>query len=1040
MQLVLIKMMRRITVLIFSLLLILTASNMSYCLTGNDFLEQAQTHFTNSSIDSALWYCQKAESYFKEKDSDKYVEALFLHSQLNIETGEFASANEFLNTAERILENKSENQNIHLIDLYAIRGTVYLYSNDFNESVIWLKKSIELAQSINYDDKKVLASVYNDLASNYYFLGDYEKTIILFTKALELNKDNKNTEGIVTNLNNLGALYQSIGEYQKSIDYLNEALVLDLKKGNSTDITIYLNNIGNNYLKLGQFEMALEYFTRAQKIDIETGNNAQIAVDLNNIAWIQKENGDFLSAIDNFNKASIIFKELKDDLSSAKCLDNLGDMYREICDYEKSKIALSNANKIFSNTGHLKDKAVNLNNTGRLCLATGNISEAIQSHQEAIEINKKLNILQGIASNYNNLGKIYLHEKDFKKALDYYHKSLIVLIPGFIDDDVLSVPGKDSIPVEKELLIAVKSKAEIFYAFYNNSKENIHSLKSSFDNYFLATEIIDKMRISYYTDDKYSLSKTEKNTYETALSIANILYTKTGESYYLNKAWEISEKSKASYLYELIRENEAKLYSNIPDSILLREKVIKSKIFDLERLIREENSKSSKDIHLIDSLKSELFNKKFHELENIKRGLETNFPEYYQLKYDNTIYDLNTAKKFAGKSNSVIEYYLGTESLFVFLINRDSVILKEIPINERFRSAVITLRDYLSNTYQSGERFTSFSENAYYIYSVLFGEITPFIKKKNLIIIPDGILGYIPFEVLFTSEVNSDNTYYKDSPYLIKEHAVSYSYSLTLLINSYRKRLNIPQKELMAIAPSFSMNDKLPAFLTERGEEFIDLIGSRIEVKSINKIFKGEQYIDSIATESNFKKFAADYKILHIATHGLIDDEDPMNSRLLFFRNNDTIQDGDLYTYELFNMQLSAELAVLSACNTGYGKLEEGEGIISLARGFLYAGVPSIVMTLWSVPDGTSAIIIENFYRYLKNGYPKNVALQNAKLDYLRKADNLKANPYFWAGFVNIGNTDKFTKKEIGNWYFWLIGVLLVTLVALSYKKLRKSI
>jgi len=161
-----------------------------------------------------------------------------------------------------------------------------------------------------------------------------------------------------------------------------------------------------------------------------------------------------------------------------------------------------------------------------------------------------------------------------------------------------------------------------------------------------------------------------------------------------------------------------------------------------------------------------------------------------------------------------------------------------------------------------------------------------------------------------------------------------------------------------------------------------------------------------MATEKTFKNEAENYSVLHLAMHAIIDNENPDYSGLAFSTKNDKTEDGFLHIYELYNLDIRAELAVLSACNTGSGKIQKGEGVMSLARAFFYAGCPSVVLSLWAVDDNASAVIMKNFYKYLKKGLPKNKALQQAKLDFIQQAKCNHAHPYYWAPFIQAGNTD----------------------------------
>jgi CHAT domain-containing protein len=189
--------------------------------------------------------------------------------------------------------------------------------------------------------------------------------------------------------------------------------------------------------------------------------------------------------------------------------------------------------------------------------------------------------------------------------------------------------------------------------------------------------------------------------------------------------------------------------------------------------------------------------------------------------------------------------------------------------------------------------------------------------------------------------------------------------------------------------------------------KLLPIKGTKEEINAIAGLFQTKKLFDQKATETYFKEHAGKFSILHLAMHTIIDNQNPLYSKLVFSSPEpSSADDGYLNTYELFSLHLTGQLAVLSACNTGSGKLERGEGIISLARGFFYAGIPSVVMTLWEIEDHSSADLMAMFYENLKLGMPNDVALQHAKIGYLAGAGKLHSHPYFWAGYVCIGKND----------------------------------
>ncbi len=229
-----------------------------------------------------------------------------------------------------------------------------------------------------------------------------------------------------------------------------------------------------------------------------------------------------------------------------------------------------------------------------------------------------------------------------------------------------------------------------------------------------------------------------------------------------------------------------------------------------------------------------------------------------------------------------------------------------------------------------------------------------------------------------------------------------YLLALTLL-------LSIPWNPA-AMAQSFAIEDTT-ALDSLRGS-MIRLNWAEKEVTSISELMNGEVYCYDRATEKTFKEKAPNAGILHIATHAVVNDVNPLFSKLIFSPDPNSGEDGFLNTYELYNLKLKATMVVLSACNTGYGKLVRGEGIMSLARGFMYAGCPSLVISLWSVDDRSTSELMKSYYIRLVQGKSKDAALREAKLEFLKNADEVKANPFYWSGMIFIGNTDPLQSRH----------------------------
>ena len=270
---------------------------------------------------------------------------------------------------------------------------------------------------------------------------------------------------------------------------------------------------------------------------------------------------------------------------------------------------------------------------------------------------------------------------------------------------------------------------------------------------------------------------------------------------------------------------------------------------------------------------------------------------------------------------------------------------------------------------------------------------------------------------------------FRNLKYLVYDYSINYSYSSTLLYNYFEANKHATKK-LLAFAPNYKYKGNL---LAQDGNEpnLMPLPGAKAEVENLSKYITSDLFVDSMAKEKNFKELAPQYDILHLAMHTILNDSLPMFSRLAFAHSTagDT-EDGWLNTHEIYNLKLNARMAVLSACNTGKGKLQKGEGVMSLARGFLYAGCPSIIMTLWEVEDLSGTEIMQTFYDLIAEGKDKDDALRLAKLKHIQNADPLKAHPHYWLGYVNIGNSEPlYSNKDI---YFILVIAFAIVLVSID--------
>lgn len=375
----------------------------------------------------------------------------------------------------------------------------------------------------------------------------------------------------------------------------------------------------------------------------------------------------------------------------------------------------------------------------------------------------------------------------------------------------------------------------------------------------------------------------------------------------------------------------------------------------------------------------------------------------------------------------MIHFSLGTENLYAFFITSDSTKLVRVPYSVDPRDLIGSFLKHASEPSQSLDELLKESTELYKHLGLDQFQIEAY---PNLIIVPDHDLNLVPFDLLL-KELPGEN----ESPdFLIKNHNVLYANSATVLNRQIRRKKSNKSKKALAFAPFHDEEG-----LSESSKQSLDRAGlgilkwTRQEVEGLSRHFTTDIFVGNKATKAQFRESVGDYSIVHIASHGVLDLSNPMQSQLVFAGN---AKDGGLSMSEVINMKINADMVVLSACDSGVGEVVTGEGVIGLANSFIFAGSKSLVTSLWTANDQSSAYIMNGFYENLSENQSKSEALRNAKLAYLEDNGGLLAHPYYWAHFVVNGN-DRPLVKNSTNWYYW--AALLLVFIALAIAIVRKK-
>lgn len=583
---------------------------------------------------------------------------------------------------------------------------------------------------------------------------------------------------------------------------------------------------------------------------------------------------------------------------------------------------------------------------------------------------------------YRNLAVFYLSKNKTTAALTAIENSLNIGFNTATTDEITTLSSSQILNTsfKTSLIQSLTTKTKIFIQQYHNTKDQ-QFLQKAIRNVYLSQKII--TLFVQNTTEVYSklLWRAQiSESYQLGIYAAFLL-NKTEDIY------SFIESNKAYLLTESIIENNT--FLQLPYTYRNENLAYQKKIFDLEYQIQKNNTKKNQD---------QLFNLK-RTYETFKTNLKNQFPEYF--KYSKKIVPISIQK--ARKQLKEDEYALYYQLVSItpnkkFLIglrlsNTTSESFK-IDYTDTLAKELAQFQHYTSKPITTQNNFKNFQQLSFNLYNTLFPTeaLKTAISEKKIIIIPDLSLQKIPFEALSSSSTSLQ--------YLVEQSIISYAYSLSF-INFTQKQKRNHNDQVSVFTPIHFLNTAIPS-----------LTYSAQESSSVLENISGEQFLEENASKTTFLKESSRAKIIHLATHA----NTGSNPSIQFY-------DTSLQLHELYTYKNNAELVVLSGCNTNIGVSKKGEGTFNLSRGFFYSGANSVISTLWGVNDSSSAYLINDFYKNLKNNQSKAVALTNAKRNYLKTHQLSEKSPYYWSSFILIGDTHNIHKP---------LNIKLITLISLT--------
>lgn len=992
-------------------------------------------------------------SSFSQNASNNYDEAIAYYN-----SEDYKKALQYFQLAKKVYQDN--NTPLGIINCLAYMSSIHSMQGDYSTSVITNNEALTYFKDRGISNDSLYTELLSNKALSLKFLGKFKEayaTNNLLIKYLDFEKDRKKY---------LAGAYQirsrieiDLGTYDNAIASAKKALVLNPEQNQERKSEL-LNIIGVGYYFKDQLDSTSYYYNASFKIKQKIkAHNYQLAITTYNIGIVQEDLGNYDKAIEFYNKAVVY-----DLLDRGEAIGFLSDIYVALTntyfkknDLEKAEEFAEKALQIakkkygeespnisfvyiaYSNIFELKgdykknieyiQKALNIRrktygNNHRwtaeslLSIAEGQIqlkqyAKAEKNYNEAIDIAKSINNNLVNAYAELGLGTIYMETNKHTLASQFLKASKTRFIKSYGNYHdthlgVLVIEAENYFKQEQpqkalQIIEDIKANATNSKLFYHldaltlqlemalhdfNTYNKTTLLEKSIHEIDEAIKLITNIKKDYPTSKSKIYVNNSMNVFiSKAIEGSYILYSKTKKRDYLESAFKLSELNRSSALVSGIQNVRFKKMANVPEVLLEKENKLNHELASLKKEVYYEEGEETPDTEYLNELWSKQLNCR-KMLDSLLTKMEIQHPKYYQLKYSENGIDVKTLQASIIKDNqTVVEYFLADNYVYAFTITKSQIEFKRLAASKKTKAAIVEFRTQLSKQ-------QDLAIASKILYKLLLEDLN--LKTSHLIVIPDKELNHLPFEAL----INKDG-------YLIENYTISYSGSSSLLATQQDDFFNFKfDSNWSGFAPTYKTNTTLTS--------------NQDEITTIAKLMKGDAFLGDQASIDNFKIQAQNSSILHLATHAQVDHNNPLYNQLIFSK------DAVLTASDIYTLAINADLTVLSACETGFGKLEKSEGVMSMSRAFQYAGVKSTMMSLWKIPDQETSKLMASFYTYLKKGFSKDKALQKAKLEYLKTTDDIALkHPYYWSGFIISGDIAPLENTS----KLWIILLILIAIV-----------
>jgi CHAT domain-containing protein/tetratricopeptide (TPR) repeat protein len=896
-------------------------------------------------------------------------------------------------------------------------GRTYYDLGDMNKALEFWNRELTVRQALGHPDDE--GNVLGSIASVYSRLGDRQKALEYFSQSVEKLRaaGDKASEG--TALSSIGNTYFGLGQVRKSLEFYEQALPLEHGVGSPSAEGATLGNMGIAYSALGQPQKALDYSRQALQLALAAGDLDGQAATLTSIASLYWQLGDWDHALENQKSAVELTKKSGNRSFEAMILNNMGTTYRGLGDLDSALKCHEEALPILHDVG-LPNEATALQNIGHVYRDKGEFQKAIDYYQQALKLYQARGNKRAIAQDLADTGEASLLLGQTGPALENWGQAL-----------PLAHASGDRI-LEASVLTGV-ARAHI-------QESKLDEAQTSLDSALAMTE---SLRTAWVGADlRASYSSTVRDRYQLQIELLML-------QHHDSQAFEASERARARSLLELLSESHADIRQGVDSALLAQEQSLETDLrLKSEQRIRSQNAALDKDI--------EGLTVQYREVE---AQIRTRSPRYAALTQPQPLTLDEIQKQILDPDTLLLEYSLGEDRSFLWAVTSNSFHTYELPARTKLETAARLAYMQMSASQVAHDAMQG---AALALSHTLLGPVADELGKKRLVVVAEGALQYIPFAALpAPANVNSASTgvplvadheivslpsastvallrretegrapavklaivladpvFSRDDP-RVTQAGSGVSGSVSLKASDHATSdsgSKSPNSTSNSVSSSASNSDDLErAELSERSAKesglpgFDRLRASRREAETIVELAGKNNAVEELDFDSSRETATSDalgqYRIIHIATHGLLNSRNPELSGLVFslVDRQGKPQNGFLEAQDIYNLKLGADLVVLSACQTALGKEIRGEGLVGLTRAFMYAGAPRVVASLWKVPDQATTELMQKFYRgILQQGLQPAAALRAAQFSMWREPR--RSAPYYWAGFTLQGD------------------------------------